>query len=199
MSDKLTFASVASAVAPPTILQTISVLLKPIGGAAAVAGAVQQSVPAGQITEMLESPPIASTMERAGGGFCGECWGIRKRFLGLIVDAEEYKLKLPDDKKTKILSQIDYLLKHAGRVDTKTLHSVVGTIIATKDAIPGVRAWTRDLYALVSAAEKARNRVIALDQKAIAGLTFLRTVTHPSLGTGWPPTSRQGSRCRTHD
>ena len=108
--------------------------------------------------------------------------GVRVKFLGMIIDNVKREFIAPEDKLAKIQTMIAECLsasKSGRRVAVKELASLTGSALSISLAIPGVRTWTRALYAQ----QYQGSPSVFLSRASIEELEILHTMLLLSNGT----------------
>ena len=78
-------------------------------------------------------------------------------------------MKVPIAKSEAMVTSIEGLLEHRQAGDSLPLgelHTLVGRVIAVKDAIPGVRAFSRALLTCITASYTANSQVVHMSREA---------------------------------
>ena len=84
------------------------------------------------------------------------------RFLGMLVNSEEYRFFVPPDKIEKLRALSDRLLT-APDVTVRELASIAGKVMSLQVAVPAVRMMTRELYGLIRPDGDWDRRVLLTD------------------------------------
>ena len=118
-------------------------------------------------------------LPRLGFGFNDKCvWTPQKAvlFLGLIVDAETYQFRVPDDKIQRVSAVLSIMRARAEQnqeISVDDLRVLNGRMTSLILAIEPIRVWTRSLH------EETRlrtERLIKLSPEAVAELKFWSTI-----------------------
>ena len=108
--------------------------------------------------------------------------GIRVKFLGMIIDNVKREFIAPEKKLAKIQAMIAECLKKAAKghqIEVKELASLTGSALSISLAIPGVRTWTRALYAQ----QYQGTPTVLLSSASLEELEVLHTMLLLSNGT----------------
>ena len=118
-------------------------------------------------------------LPRLGWGFNEKCvWTPQKAvvFLGLIVDAEAYQFRVPDDKIRRVAAVISIMRARAEKnqeISVDDLRVLNGRMMSFILAIEPVRVWTRSLH--VETRGRA-GRPIKLSSDAVEELKFWENI-----------------------
>ena len=96
-----------------------------------------------------------------------------KKFLGLLVDSQSFKFKVPQDKITRVMGRLTYLVADASAHTRENIRELAGLLVSLDLAVPGVRAWTRALYRAIGSGPS--HELLTLDTDALEELRFLET------------------------
>jgi hypothetical protein len=123
--------------------------------------------------------------------------GTVKESLGFVVDSTAMRLRVPEDKVSRIVAQIDEILG-TPQTTVGAVHSLWGTIVSLRPALQGASAYCYEI-GRQTVAERASGRegedVMSLSPASTAELTMLRTHirVHGPRGLPIPSTTQNVS------
>ena len=108
--------------------------------------------------------------------------GRKVVFLGFLLDAETYKVYVPEGKVERVQKVLRTMMECASEhrpVTVRDIQILTGRVISMSLAIPEVRVWTRELYRSITGSQ---NQLVILGKKQQDELRRLAEIVRPDNG-----------------